>query len=92
MKTDVFLRKTRALAKRRGHRWEYDTRQGKGSHGTMYFGDKRFTLPGRRKDIRPGLLTAICRQLVVRIQHLIPLERDENCLNRKIEIRANRLM
>ena len=61
-----FIRRTRNLAKRLEVRWMFESKRGKGSHGTIYFGDKKTTIPDRRRDIPRGLLTAMCRQLGIR--------------------------
>jgi mRNA interferase HicA len=48
----------------------FDQERGKGSHGTLYFGDRRTTLKDRRAEIRPGLLHAMLQQLGLREQNL----------------------
>ena len=40
-----------------------DTERGKGSHVTVYYGARFTIVKGRRKDIGPGLLSAMIRQL-----------------------------
>ena len=37
--------------------------RGKGSHGTLYYGDSRVVLPDRKRDIGAGLMNHIARQL-----------------------------
>ena len=37
--------------------------RGKGSHGTLYYGDRYVVLPDRKRDIGPGLLNHISKQL-----------------------------
>ncbi len=37
--------------------------RGKGSHGTLYYGDRRVVLPDRKRDIGAGLMNHITRQL-----------------------------
>ena len=58
-----FLRRLRALGRRRGVRLEVLSRRGKGSHVMVWFGARRTTLKDRKKEIGPGLLGAMCRQL-----------------------------
>lgn len=41
----------------------FDEERGKGSHGTLYFGDRFTVLKDRRADIKLGLLPAMLRQL-----------------------------
>lgn len=63
MNGEEFLRRIRRLGKERGVRVEFDKRHGKGSHGTLYYGDRKTTLKDRRKEIGPGLLQAMQQQL-----------------------------
>jgi mRNA interferase HicA len=57
------LRKLQRLGRERGVEVRFDQERGKGSHGTLYFGERRTTLKDRRAEIRPGLLHAMLRQL-----------------------------
>jgi mRNA interferase HicA len=57
------LRRLQRLGRERGIAVRFDQERGKGSHGTLYFGDQRTTLKDRRAEIRPGLLHAMLRQL-----------------------------
>lgn len=41
----------------------FDSGQGKGSHGRLYYGSRFTTLKDRRKEIGPGLLKAMLDQL-----------------------------
>ncbi len=63
MNGDEFLRRIWRLGKERGIKVEFDKRHGKGSHGTLYYGDRKTTLKDRRKEIGPGLLQAMLQQL-----------------------------
>ncbi len=58
-----FLRRLQRIGRERGIAVRFDQERGKGSHGTLYFGDRRATLKDRRAEIRPGLLHAMLRQL-----------------------------
>ena len=40
-----------------------DTKRGKGSHVTLYFGSRKTIVKDRRKELPPGLLSAMIRQL-----------------------------
>lgn len=40
-----------------------DAKRGKGSHVILYNGDRKTVVKDRRKDIGPGLLAAMTRQL-----------------------------
>ncbi len=37
--------------------------RGKGSHGTLYYGDRRTTVKHRQAELKPGLLHAMLTQL-----------------------------
>jgi len=58
-----FERKVRLLGRRRGVAVGFDRGPGKGSHGRLYYGERFTTLKDRKKEIGPGLLNAMLRQL-----------------------------
>lgn len=66
MNGSEFLRKLRALARRRSATLRLVSGRGKGSHVTVYLGARHTVLKDRRKEISPGLLNAMCRQLGIR--------------------------
>lgn len=39
-----FQRRARRYARRNGLEWRYETRKGKGSHGTFHLGDRQTTV------------------------------------------------
>jgi len=41
----------------------FRTERGKGSHGTLYYGERFTVLKDRRKELSPGLLLAMLKQL-----------------------------
>lgn len=55
-----FKKRLRRLAKETGKDYQ-ETRQGKGSHSRVYYGDKFTTV--RHGEIGTGLLSAMCKQL-----------------------------
>jgi len=57
------LRKLNQLGRRRGVDVRIDEEHGKGSHATIYFGERFTVIKDRRKEIGRGLLHAILRQL-----------------------------
>ena len=59
------LRQVKRYAMARGLRFELIERIGKGSHARLYVGDRFTTLKDRRKEIGPGLLRAMLRQLEI---------------------------
>jgi predicted RNA binding protein YcfA (HicA-like mRNA interferase family) len=58
-----FERKIRKLGRQRGVLVAFDRSHGKGSHGRLYHGDRFTTLKDRKKEIGPGLLTAMLDQI-----------------------------
>ena len=63
MTGDEFVRRVRRLGRERGIPVRFEPRKGKGSHGRLYLGGHFTTVKNRRKEISPGLLTAMLRQL-----------------------------
>lgn len=46
-----------------------DTKRGKDSHVTVYYRDRKTVVKDRRKEIPPGLLSAMARQLGLASDH-----------------------
>lgn len=64
MNGDEFVKWVRREAKRRGlPNPELDVRRGKGSHAALYVGERFTILKDRRKEIGPGLLRSMKRDL-----------------------------
>ena len=63
MTGDEFVKRVRRLGRERGIPVRFEPRKGKGSHGRLYLADQFTTVKNRRKEISPGLLTAMVRQL-----------------------------
>jgi len=57
------VRALRRLAKARGLRIEYEPRHGKGSHGRLLLGEHMTTIKDPKKEIGPGLLHDMLKQL-----------------------------
>lgn len=70
MTGNEFLKKLKKVAKKRGFQCKFENERGKGSHGTVYFGDKRAILKDRKKELGPGLLSAMCAQLGISVDEL----------------------
>jgi len=70
MTGNELLRRLRRLGNERGVAVRFNEERGKGSHGTLYFGDHFTVLRDRRAEIRPGLLHAMLRQLGLRERDL----------------------
>jgi mRNA interferase HicA len=58
-----FVRKVREAAKNRGIDCVLDSSRGKGSHATLYLGDRFTVIKDRRKEIGPGLLASMLADL-----------------------------
>lgn len=65
MNGNEFLRRLKKLAKAKGLKVSLVSRIGKGSHISVYLGKSRTTLKDRTKEIDPGLLAAMLKQLGV---------------------------
>ena len=58
-----FVARTRKLARRNGIFVRFDRTRGKGSHGTLYYGDRHTVVKDRRKPLKTGTLLGMCKQL-----------------------------
>ena len=58
-----FIERVTDLGRRRGVPVRVDAKRGKGSHVMLYYGDRKTVVKDRRKEIGPGLLAAMTRQL-----------------------------
>jgi len=63
MTGNELLRRLRRLAQQRGVEVRLDELKGKGSHAALYYSSRRPTLKDRRKEMGPGLLRSVLRQL-----------------------------
>jgi mRNA interferase HicA len=62
MNTRQFIKTVRKIGKANGVSVDFDARKGKGSHGTLYYGDKLTTVPNR-DELGIGLLKAMAKDL-----------------------------
>jgi len=58
-----FIDRVSKVGRQRGVTVRIDSKRGKGSHITVYFGDRKTVVKDRRKELRPGLLATMIRQL-----------------------------
>ena len=58
-----FIARVRRLARRNGIAVRFDRTRGKGSHGTLYYGDRHTVVKDRRKPLKTGTLRGMCKQL-----------------------------
>ena len=63
MKGKGFIDKVCTIARERGVLFRIDTKRGKGSHITIYYGTRKTVVKDRRKELPTGLLSAMARQL-----------------------------
>ena len=63
MKGREFIERVFEIGRERGVPLRIDTERGKGSHVTLYYGSRFTIVKDRRKDIGPGLLSSMIRQL-----------------------------
>lgn len=70
MTGDELFRKVRKLGQRKGVPVELVGSHGKGRHARLYFGGAFTTLKDRRKEIGPGLLRKMCRDLGIAPEEL----------------------
>jgi predicted RNA binding protein YcfA (HicA-like mRNA interferase family) len=70
MTGNEFLRKLKKLAKEHKQSVEFVVHRGKGSHGTVYYGTRFCIMKDPKKEIGPGLLLAMCKQLNIDAQDL----------------------
>ena len=63
MKGRDFIVRALEIGRERGVPVRIDTERGKGSHITLYYGSRFTIVKDRRKEIAPGLLSAMIRHL-----------------------------
>ena len=63
MKGREFITRVFELGAERAVSVRLDTKRGKGSHVTLYYGTCKTVVKDRRKELAPGLLSAMIRQL-----------------------------
>ena len=65
-----FIARVRKLARKNGVAVSFDRTRGKGSYGTLYYGDRRTVLKDRRKSLKTGTLLGMCKQLGIDLNDL----------------------
>jgi len=58
-----FIAKAKKLGRKSGILVHFDQTRGKGSHGTLYFGDRFTVVKDRKKSLKTGTLHGMCKQL-----------------------------
>jgi mRNA interferase HicA len=57
------LKRLKKIARQRRLHLQFVRERGKGSHGTLYFGDRYTIMKDRKKEIGPGLLKKMLSDL-----------------------------
>ncbi len=70
VKGSEFLRKVRAAARRNKLSCRWASERGSGSHGTLYLGDRLTVVKDLKKELGPGLLSDMLKQLGIRKEDL----------------------
>lgn len=65
MNGNELLKKIRKLAKRKNKYLKLFKAHGKGSHSTLKYGDKKSIIKDLKKEIGPGLLSKMLKQLEI---------------------------
>jgi predicted RNA binding protein YcfA (HicA-like mRNA interferase family) len=63
MNGNELLKKLKKLGKQGNIAVRFETKRGKGSHGTLYYGSRKTILKDRKKEIGPGLLSKMLAEL-----------------------------
>lgn len=63
MKGSEFIRRLKRLARQRGMACRVEAKRGKGSHVTLYFGDRLTIVRNPKDELKTGTLHAMLKQL-----------------------------
>ena len=58
-----FIRRVTRIGRERGVKVSVDSERGKGSHIILYYGKRKTIVKDRRKELGPGLLSALIRDI-----------------------------
>jgi len=70
MKGAELVRRLRKLGRKRGVAVEFVPERGKGSHGTLYFGEQLTVIRDLKDEIKTGTLHAMLKQLGLTLEDL----------------------
>ena len=70
VKGSEFLRKMKAVARRNKRTYRWVAERGSGSHGTLYVGTRFTVVKDLKKELGPGLLSDMLKQLGIRKEDL----------------------
>jgi len=66
MRGNEFIKRVKKLAKENGLEAYVDKKRGKGSHVTLYYGDKFTILRNPKDELKTGTLKAMLKQLGIK--------------------------
>ena len=70
MTGNEFIRKIRRLGRKRGMKVAFVSERGKGSHGTLYYGEKLTIVRNPKDELKTGTLHAMLTQLGITFREL----------------------
>ena len=70
VKGSEFLRKVKTIARRHKLTYRWVVERGSGSHGTLYVGTRFAVVKDLKKELGPGLLSDMLKQLGIRKEDL----------------------
>lgn len=70
MKGQEFIKKVERLGKMRGIEVKVDKKRGKGSHVTLYFGERIAIVRNPKDELKKGTLHAVLKQLGLTLEDL----------------------
>ena len=70
VKGSEFLRKVKTVARRNKLTYRWVAERGSGSHGTLYVGARFTVVKDLKKELGPGLLSDMLKQLGIRKEDL----------------------
>jgi hypothetical protein len=70
VKGSEFLRKLKTVAKRKKRICRWDPERGHGSHGTVFLDGAYAVVKDLKKELSPGLLADMCKQLGIKKEEL----------------------
>ena len=65
-----FISKVRKLGRENGTIVRFDETRGKGSHGTLYYGDRFTIVKDRKNSLSKGSLRGMCKHLGIDVRDL----------------------
>jgi mRNA interferase HicA len=70
VKGSEFVRRVRKLGRKRGVRVDLQSERGKGSHGTLFYGNRLTVIRNLKDELKTGTLHAMLKQLGLSLDDL----------------------